>query len=115
MMSLMNSLYVFGLVDGKFLIEWLNDKMAQLEKERNDHDAKFNAETICNEKSGSRREPTRMAAKEEDEEEPTFYCCFRMKKDDDKDRSKNNQLVHLSDDGSDSDTARDRLTPNKNT
>ena len=92
MISLMNALYVFGLVDGEkrkmFLIEWLNEQMAILEKDREDHKAKFDAETICNEKWGSRREPKRGQEEqkkvESDDFLPEYLCCWKRNKKDDK-------------------------------
>ena len=88
MMSLMNSLYVFGLVEGVerkvFLIEWLNEQMAILEQDREDHAAKFDPKTICNEKLGSRREPKRGNEEEHKNVEsasslPEYICCMRTK------------------------------------
>ena len=87
----------FGLVDGEerkmFLIEWLNEQMALLDKDRDDHKAKFDAKTICNEKLGSRREPKRGKEEEQKKVEsdsflPEYLCCKRRNLEDDKSKGK---------------------------
>ena len=90
-----------------FLIEWLNEQMAILEKDREDHKAKFDAETICNEKWGSRREPKRGQEEqkkvESDDFLPEYLCCWKRKKEDDKIKVKtgNPNAIGICEDDSD--------------